>query len=194
MAKAISIQEPYASLIANGLKQYETRSKWNYKYRGEIYIHASAKIYDPESEKTRKLMTAINANIHPGHIVAKATLVAVYTQTDDMIRAIKEQMPFEYDAGFYEVGRKALVLKNVQKLKEPIPEKGHLGVWDFDDTEVFWSENRHLVPVVTELFADGYDSYEEIEEELRNRYYCHELIERIARKVMDLQDIAAGHY
>lgn len=194
MAKAISIQEPYASLIANGLKQYETRSRWDYKYRGEVYIHASAKIYDPKSEKTRKLMAAINANIHPGYIVAKATLVAVYTQTDEMIRALEEQMPFEHDAGFYEVGRKVLVLKNIQKLKKPIPAKGQLGVWDFDDTEVFWSENEHLIPVVKELLADGYDSYDDIEEELRDSDYSYEQTKRIARKVMDLQDIAAGHY
>lgn len=37
--KAISLWQPYASLIAWGEKQYETRS-WATDYRGEIVIHA----------------------------------------------------------------------------------------------------------------------------------------------------------
>lgn len=39
--KAITIWQPWASLIACGVKQYETRS-WPTKYRGPIAIHAAA--------------------------------------------------------------------------------------------------------------------------------------------------------
>ena len=38
--KVISIKEPFATLIKDGIKIYETRS-WKTNYRGEIYIHAS---------------------------------------------------------------------------------------------------------------------------------------------------------
>ncbi len=38
--KAISILQPWASLVALGHKKIETRS-WNTKYRGELLIHAS---------------------------------------------------------------------------------------------------------------------------------------------------------
>jgi len=38
--KAITILEPWASLIACGAKRYETRG-WPTKYRGEIAIHAA---------------------------------------------------------------------------------------------------------------------------------------------------------
>lgn len=37
--KAITIWQPYASLIAAGLKEYETRS-WPTRYRGPIAIHS----------------------------------------------------------------------------------------------------------------------------------------------------------
>lgn len=40
--KALTIWQPWASLIAGGVKQYETRS-WATKYRGPIAIHAAVK-------------------------------------------------------------------------------------------------------------------------------------------------------
>jgi len=39
MLKAITILQPWASLIACGAKQIETRS-WATKYRGQLAIHA----------------------------------------------------------------------------------------------------------------------------------------------------------
>lgn len=40
--KALSIKQPWASLIAHGIKNVENRT-WKTKFRGRIYIHASAK-------------------------------------------------------------------------------------------------------------------------------------------------------
>lgn len=39
--KALSIKQPWASLIVHGIKDIENRS-WRTKFRGRIYIHASA--------------------------------------------------------------------------------------------------------------------------------------------------------
>ncbi|MDI6033999.1 ASCH domain-containing protein [Flavobacterium sp. LB2P84] len=39
--KALSIKQPWASLIAHGIKDIENRT-WKTKFRGRIYIHASA--------------------------------------------------------------------------------------------------------------------------------------------------------
>ena len=44
--KALTIQQPWASLIASGDKLYETRT-WPTKYRGPIAIHAGKQI-DPD--------------------------------------------------------------------------------------------------------------------------------------------------
>ena len=41
--KVLTIKEPFASLIANGLKEYEFRT-WKTNYRGEVLIHASKSI------------------------------------------------------------------------------------------------------------------------------------------------------
>lgn len=40
--KALSIKQPWASLIAHGIKDVENRT-WKTHFRGKIYIHASAK-------------------------------------------------------------------------------------------------------------------------------------------------------
>lgn len=37
--KVITIKQPWATLIAEGIKKYEFRT-WKTKYRGEILIHA----------------------------------------------------------------------------------------------------------------------------------------------------------
>jgi hypothetical protein len=42
--KAITLWQPWATLLAVGCKHMETRS-WPTKYRGEILIHASKKPY-----------------------------------------------------------------------------------------------------------------------------------------------------
>lgn len=56
--KAITIWQPWASLIACGAKQYETRS-WATSYRGLIAIHAAA--INPY-----KVIREV-----PGHVVAE---------------------------------------------------------------------------------------------------------------------------
>lgn len=40
--KALSIKQPWASLIAHGIKDIENRT-WKTNFRGKIFIHASAK-------------------------------------------------------------------------------------------------------------------------------------------------------
>ena len=37
--KVLTIKQPYATLIAEGIKEYEFRT-WKTKYRGELLIHA----------------------------------------------------------------------------------------------------------------------------------------------------------
>ena len=125
--KVISIQEPYASYMANGYKVIETRKVWKYRYFGEIYIHASSTLYDVTSEKTLELLKDLKGDIHPSCIIAKAKLVKIEPITEELIQYLKENNPTEYKSGFYKVGRTALFFENVEKIK-PIPVKGHLGI------------------------------------------------------------------
>jgi len=48
--KALSIKQPWASLIAHGVKDIENRT-WKTNFRGRIYIHASAK-WVPKPKET----------------------------------------------------------------------------------------------------------------------------------------------
>lgn len=47
--KALSIKQPWASLIAHGIKDIENRT-WKTKFRGRIFIHATAKALDITSK------------------------------------------------------------------------------------------------------------------------------------------------
>ena len=52
-----------------------------------------------------------------------------------MDEAFMEQIklnPQELICGEYKVGRYAWVLEDVEVLKEPIPAKEHLNIWDFE--------------------------------------------------------------
>lgn len=50
--KVITIKEPFASLVADGIKKVETRS-WKTNYRGEIYIHAGLTKVPEQDERIK---------------------------------------------------------------------------------------------------------------------------------------------
>jgi hypothetical protein len=52
--KAISLHQPWASLIALEIKKRETRS-WSTKYRGKLLICSTKKKYVPNSELINKI-------------------------------------------------------------------------------------------------------------------------------------------
>jgi len=83
--KAITLWQPWASLIAHGAKKYETRS-WATKYRGPIAIHAALKdpcklpLFGKEDfeEAVRKAIGNVSsswATLPLGAVVATAELV-----------------------------------------------------------------------------------------------------------------------
>lgn len=48
--KVITVKQPFASLIAAGIKEYEFRT-WKSKYRGKLLIHAGKGINKKAMEK-----------------------------------------------------------------------------------------------------------------------------------------------
>ena len=79
--KAITILQPYASLIVAGAKQYETRS-WDTPYRGIIAIHAGKnKPFEYGGElrdKTWGILGKRMEELPKGSIIAVADLVECY--------------------------------------------------------------------------------------------------------------------
>jgi len=154
--KALSVWQPHASLIAIGAKAIETRS-WYTKYRGPLAIHASVKLMREQwrmcmHEPFRSALTGAKLLFLDGHgikdlliiptgaVITTCNLVDVrymlqgklYRYENGAVIAGGEiPMPGEPELSFgdYTPGRFAWILKDVQKLPEPIPAKGQQGLW-----------------------------------------------------------------
>ena len=125
--KVLSIKEPFATLIKDGIKIYETRS-WKTNYRGEIYIHASLSL--SKSENVEKANRYLKSEIKPGYILCRCELVDCIPMTKDFIEYIYNETN-ESEYGKYVEGRYAWKLKVIEILDEPISAKGKLGIWNY---------------------------------------------------------------
>lgn len=129
--KVLSLTEPYATLIKNGIKTIETRS-WKTSYRGKLYIHAISTKIPKEYKENKKLMSLVDLNeLNYGNIICSCELVDCIEMTEEFIEEIKKNEN-EYITGIYAIGRYAWILKNIQVLDKPIKAKGHLGIWSLD--------------------------------------------------------------
>lgn len=130
--KVVSIIEPWASLIKEKVKYIETRS-WKTNYRGKIYIHASLKKVPKKDERINNLINLLkDKDFKYGHIIAEATLVDCIYMDEDFISKIKNNNQ-EYICGEYSIGRYAWILEDIKELSKPIPAKGSLGIWNYND-------------------------------------------------------------
>ena len=128
--KVISIKEPFATLITNGLKKIETRS-WKTNYRGEIFIHASGKSLAKEFLTNDYVVDLIkDMDMNYGNIICRCNLVDCIYMDEEFIEYIK-QNPTEYNVGEYKLGRYAWVMEDIEPIY-PIPAKGQLNIWNFN--------------------------------------------------------------
>lgn len=128
--KAITIKQPWATLIAKGYKEYEFRT-WKTKYRGEILIHAG-KSFD---KSALKKFEKYKLEYPIGAIIAKATITDCL-EVDDKFR--KEIYPKEKNV-YASLKTKshdgyAFKIENVKEVK-PIPINGKLSLWDYKEVE-----------------------------------------------------------
>lgn len=138
--KAITIKQPWATLIALGEKKFETRS-WQTKYRGPIAIHAGKSI-DKEACKDREIAAALNkhgiiiSDLPTGSVVAIGELSGCYKVIEDFGDSAYTSGPVirsdEYPFGDYTEGRYAWKLEHVKALDEPLKAKGQLSLWNWD--------------------------------------------------------------
>lgn len=143
--KAITIIQPWATLISVGAKQFETRG-WPTRHRGPIAIHAGKKI-DREACEREPIKSALVVhgytadNLPTGAIVATANLTECHpinvdgvtfaaTVNDEGV-IVREYEDEEFAFGHYEVGRFAWELIDVQHLLESVPMKGQQGLWNW---------------------------------------------------------------
>ena len=131
--KVLSIKEPFASLVCNGIKKIETRS-WKTNYKGELYIHASLSKNDVKDKKRLNKLISLLPDYYElnyGNIICKCNLANCIYMTEEYIDQIKKDS-IEYLCGNYTLGRYAWILTDVKILNEKIPAKGKLGIWNYD--------------------------------------------------------------
>lgn len=154
---ALSLWQPWASLIALGEKRIETRS-WGTPYRGPLLIHATKKspkdayelCYEyPFAEALARRGIAWPGALPRGAIVAVADLVTCIRLDDDLTVRDTLLVPFarEYERHFgdYAIGRHAWVLGRVRPVDPPIPTGGGRGLWHFTPQERDRERVRALV-------------------------------------------------
>lgn len=135
--KAISLWQPWASLMAIGAKELETRS-WATRYRGPLAIHA-AKRWRIEQEDffwREPYRSALaeagfdNPNDLPlGCVLSVGNLVALYRTEKVRVRLQAAGRDDELAFGNYKDGRWAWHLEDMKALKKPLPQKGAQGLW-----------------------------------------------------------------
>lgn len=124
--KVITIKQPFASLIAAGIKEYEFRT-WKTKYRGEIFIHAGKGI----DKKAMKKFEEYGLEYPSGCIIAKANLSDCIKVDDEFRKVLFEKNPKVYNSiiKHIEWDGYGFKLDNIEKIK-PIPAKGKLSIWE----------------------------------------------------------------
>ncbi|MED1955109.1 ASCH domain-containing protein [Brevibacillus centrosporus] len=139
--KAITLHQPWATLIALGEKRFETRS-WATKYRGPIAIHAAKKV-DKEicqQEPFRSVLAKHGYtadNLPTGAVVAKCQLVDChqiistgYDAATLYAVGIPKVRDNEFAFGWYKAGRYAWEMADVKPI-DPVPAKGQQGLWNW---------------------------------------------------------------
>lgn len=149
MMKAITIWQPWASLLASGKKKYETRG-WPTSYRGPIAIHAAKRqvrktVDDLASDRNGSGWNALDRleslfvrpgaldQLPIGAIVGTAVLTRCNRITEEFVAGLSPQ---EIDLGDYTIGRWAWEFENVKELQTPIPVSGKQGLWNWEEGEV----------------------------------------------------------
>lgn len=123
--KVITLKQPWATLVAEGIKKYEFRS-WRYNYRGEILIHAGAGV----DYEAMKKIESLSFEYPQKKIIAKVTIEDCLELNDELNKKICESNPMVYGnknrTGF------AWKLNNVKKININKTINGKQGIWNYD--------------------------------------------------------------
>lgn len=136
--KAISLQQPWATLVAIGAKEIETRS-WQTNYRGPLAIHAS-KSFPADAQILARRPPFNQILIEAGYLSLRSLPLGAVLATANLFRiqrianegSWRPESP-ELDFGNYQTGRFMWFLTNIEPIYPPIPASGSLGLWDWDE-------------------------------------------------------------
>lgn len=135
--RALTLYQPWASLLIHGIKTVETRS-WQTHYRGWLLIHAG-KTFDRDYYCWLRSQMGFGfldtLEYKTGVILGKALLV-------DCKRITSENKPSEFEQflGDYNPGRYQWLFGAIEKFANTIPAKGSLGLWRYDGDMIVMGE------------------------------------------------------
>lgn len=139
--KALTLTQPFATLIAIGAKKIETRS-WRTDYRGPVAIHAAKGLSKMSEDEFVALCHSTPFLEHlakAGYTASSLPRGAILciTSIDKCVSTCgmyPRPVSPERDFGDYGPGRYAWYLGPVTVLPKPIPAKGALSLWDWKET------------------------------------------------------------
>jgi hypothetical protein len=142
--KALTMTQPWASLLVAGANRIETRS-WNTRYRGPVAIHAAAGFpshakalcaQSPYREALAAAGFAAAADLPTGRFIGVADLEEVVACDGSSAADIRRQSragtlpPHEADFGDFSAGRFGFVMVRMAPLATQLPARGMLGLWN----------------------------------------------------------------
>ena len=149
--KALTLYQPWASLIAHGVKTIETRSWVRASILGErLAIHAGKRVersfLAPETERAIARLYGPEwwLDVPRGVVVCTALVADVrcVVENDGVLAYLSQSSlpnasqtaPIDPHGDFGR-GRWLWFLRDIQRLKKPVPAVGQMGVWE-------WKESR----------------------------------------------------
>ena len=124
--KVLTLKQPWATLVAEGIKKYEFRS-WKTNYRGRILIHAGAGIDKEDMAKFKDL----NLEFPSKRIIAEVEIEDCLLLDEELNKKIINENNIAYGSK-YRTGY-AWKLKNAKKVKSNKVINGKLGLWNYED-------------------------------------------------------------
>lgn len=125
--KVITLKQPWAALVAEGLKKYEFRS-WKYNYRGEILIHAGKGI----DKDAMKKFEHLNLKYPQSRIVAKVRILDCIKLNDEINKKIIGENILVYGHKRDRTGY-AWKLELLEKINDSKEISGKQGIWDIKE-------------------------------------------------------------
>ncbi len=122
--KVITLKQPWATLVAEGLKKYEFRS-WKFNYRGEILIHAGKGV----DKEAIKKFEHLNLNYPQSKIIAKVKILDCIELNDEINIQIIEENELVYGHKHDRTGY-AWKLEVVEKIEDDKVISGKQGIWN----------------------------------------------------------------
>lgn len=145
--KAITLYQPWASLLVAGVKRYETRS-WPTKYRGPLAIHAAQccvklpPLWGPDHNMTLlNVPEVVEACVQAGlptdlDWFPYGAMVGEVWLTNVRLTAVQHSTPLrpiEMYLGDFSAGRYAWECVEHRRYETPVPARGHQRIWNWEE-------------------------------------------------------------